>query len=624
MWGEEEGCYPPCSPSSISSRDLSVWSGYSSMGEPLAHSWEDGCDGRSSFSRPKSVDEGSVPTFMDDELTRLHHDLTVRLAECMYRKGSHRSLSVGEGRDPSDGDDCSDDDEDEATKTLRIDIDTALRNFFEESTNSTKTYPAGRRSSHQSMPPKREKKDVRIRRRQSFSGRVFPGSEHLFSPWDVEHTLCPGLPANSNGVQSKSNGWSSTDEDKPQEHIVLHQGSSSNFDTVLGLVNSENEVKSLPTPGTRRWKSFLVRETLAEVTAQTRDAMADLHDLKALLQAEVRAGRRTAGEREAGAGPEAGKFGVGVSEHGAEGPGTDQPAFRLRHLACEGVALSSRLIGRLDWASTQLDEILAGPWLENQSNMESSILAGSDESSRGASFARISKLHLRRSSTALLQSRQLSKDMEPISCSVNGYRVVCSFPQFFVYFQLNITQEETSWGVERSLDEFRSLRRTLAQTFGEDKVPPLNLGEGWLESAGLGTLMGAAGMTPESLAERQILVAEWLASVLADPAFMSRELIVFLDGKEQDFPAVMYHDIGTLLPGHRRGGRNRDMENMDLLLGSASRGRDKNMKARGSAAASHTSEDDGGTVRKDSWVELGSGRGGGHRCSKPWSEQLGE
>lgn len=179
-------------------------------------------------------------------------------------------------------------------------------------------------------------------------------------------------------------------------------------------------------------------------------------------------------------------------------------------------------------------------------------------------------------SSVLLRRRGSARgQVEPISCGVPRYRIQVGRLVDDVYFEVAITQARSMWTVERRLDEFYELRRSLIATaseqaaaaaavvavkrqrgsigdalligrgeggngsggcddkfrdYAESRVPKIAVGESsWLMNSSIGFIMSGR-KREEVLAERQVLLASWLAEVLADPQLMSTDLIRFLGG----------------------------------------------------------------------------------------------
>lgn len=189
-----------------------------------------------------------------------------------------------------------------------------------------------------------------------------------------------------------------------------------------------------------------------------------------------------------------------------------------------------------------------------------------------------------RSSSDLLQRRRFEKGQsEPMSCGVPRYRTqVTRRGSEKVYFELAITQARSTWTVERHVSEFLDLRRSLVSTAtdlaaaaqrqrvgsssgsssrlaqqtsqgaqkskgekggrgstasdcdyrraGESRVPEITIDTGsWFERSRWGFFFSTR-KREEKLAEKQVLLASWLAKVLADRELMSPDLVRFLGG----------------------------------------------------------------------------------------------
>lgn len=188
-----------------------------------------------------------------------------------------------------------------------------------------------------------------------------------------------------------------------------------------------------------------------------------------------------------------------------------------------------------------------------------------------------------RSSSDLLQRRRFEKGQsEPMSCGVPRYRTqVNKRGDEKVYFELAITQARSTWTVERRVSEFLDLRRSLVKSAtdlaaaaaqrqkggsssrlssgraqrrsqgaqkeggkdggssasdgdyrraGECRVPQITIDTGnWFERSRLGAFFSPR-KREEKLAEKQVLLASWLAKVFADRELMSPELVRFLGG----------------------------------------------------------------------------------------------
>lgn len=189
-----------------------------------------------------------------------------------------------------------------------------------------------------------------------------------------------------------------------------------------------------------------------------------------------------------------------------------------------------------------------------------------------------------RSSSDLLQRRRFEKGQsEPMSCGIPRYRTqVNKRGDEKVYFELAITQARSTWTVERRVIEFVDLRRSLVNSAtdlaaaaaqrqkggsssrlssgraqqrsqgaqklegggdggsnasdgdyrraGECRVPQITIDTGnWFERSRLGAFFPSR-KREEKLAEKQVLLASWLAKVLADRELMSPEVVRFLGG----------------------------------------------------------------------------------------------
>lgn len=193
-------------------------------------------------------------------------------------------------------------------------------------------------------------------------------------------------------------------------------------------------------------------------------------------------------------------------------------------------------------------------------------------------LARKLRPRLRSSSVLLRRRRSANGQAEPISCSVPRYRIQVGRLVDDVYFEVAITQAKSMWTVERRLDEFLDLRRSLVATVKEQaeaakrrrrsvirhgggsplaeadveaRVPVLNItGSRWLETYALRVLVSRRKQK-EIMAERQVHLASWLASVLADPQLMSPEFVRFLggDGNVMAQPVVEAYIQDMMDPG---------------------------------------------------------------------------
>ncbi|CAM9735792.1 unnamed protein product [Ascophyllum nodosum] len=170
------------------------------------------------------------------------------------------------------------------------------------------------------------------------------------------------------------------------------------------------------------------------------------------------------------------------------------------------------------------------------------------------------------SSSDLLARRKSEKGQnEPMSCGVPRYRVEkTKRGADKVYFELAITQSKSTWTVERRIDEFFDLHRSLVKTasdlakaeakkggndggayssvdfrrVGEARVPDLNVKKtSWLEKTPLRSFLYRRSRE-EMLVEKQVLLASWLANVLADSTLMSADLVRFLGGDVAAQPVV--------------------------------------------------------------------------------------
>ena len=144
-----------------------------------------------------------------------------------------------------------------------------------------------------------------------------------------------------------------------------------------------------------------------------------------------------------------------------------------------------------------------------------------------------------------------------MSCGIPRYRVEktkrCTDT---VYFELVITQSKFTWTIKRRIDDFFDLRHFLVKTAsdlakaeakkggndggpyssadfrrkGEARVPDLNVKKtSWLEKALFRCIIFRRSRE-EMLAEKQVLLASWLANVLMDSSLMSADLVRFLGG----------------------------------------------------------------------------------------------
>lgn len=192
-----------------------------------------------------------------------------------------------------------------------------------------------------------------------------------------------------------------------------------------------------------------------------------------------------------------------------------------------------------------------------------------------------------RSSSDLLQRRRSTEGQaEPMSCGLPRHRVqVSKRGAPVVYFELAITQARSTWTVERRMDEFVELRRSLVATAtdlaaaaaakrqdrsanlesqdvaqqqvgrshvpgggpdgkagslehesrdysceAEARVPELVVDRSSLfEGTRFGSVL-YGGRREEKLAEKQVVLASWLANILADRELMSPDLVRFLGG----------------------------------------------------------------------------------------------
>lgn len=213
-----------------------------------------------------------------------------------------------------------------------------------------------------------------------------------------------------------------------------------------------------------------------------------------------------------------------------------------------------------------------------------------------------------RSSSELLRRRHTQRGQaEPMSCGVPRHRVqVCKQGDDVVFFELAITQAKSTWTLERRMDEFLELRRSLVATAtdlaaselaapaaaataaedlatasqegrggpascgaprdaerkrksasnldavdgivgvrgptttggrrdglreGEARVPelPCEYSGKWFGTSRLWSLVSAR-KREEKMMEKQVLLASWLANVLADRELMSPDLVRFLGG----------------------------------------------------------------------------------------------
>lgn len=195
---------------------------------------------------------------------------------------------------------------------------------------------------------------------------------------------------------------------------------------------------------------------------------------------------------------------------------------------------------------------------------------------RASVLPRIPRDMPRKSSALLQRRRSATGEVEPISCGVPRYRIQVGRLVDEVFYEVAITQARSTWTVERRLDEFVALRRALVATAskeaavaaataagkrqrgssgealpgmgssevgtdrsddgdvadGEKRVPELHVnGNSWLGNTSLGMMMSGR-KREEVLTEKQVLLASWLANVLADPQLMSPDLVRFLGGSD--------------------------------------------------------------------------------------------
>ncbi|CAM9287477.1 unnamed protein product [Choristocarpus tenellus] len=520
----------------MSSEDVARLMSDSSWTMHLDRGPKSGVEGRQKHGSGEDGDSDYEVKFMDGELTRLHQDVKRLLADAV-RRGSKNSGS-SEVRPKLSGDVNESDSEHEDLKEslnidsamLKADIDAAVKSFFAKTAHS-RSHDEARLGPYRPLRKKRDRRKSRKRyfRRRSFSGVISPGDEHRFSPWDVEETLDWCNDDRYRQLRLLNNALL---ESEDQESMVLHQGSNSSCDTVVNLVGGRGVIESTP-PELEKGRPGIIRDTLVEVNAQTSDAMNDLIELMnvwvpdAISEADPSVVCPAHGFKPLKSGSKGAEeditVGMGVIHERVVSSGW---APAVEHVADEGAALAARMLGRLDWVNSQLDEILSGPWLDELEKKTPSECPTPD----------IPVGH--RSSTALLCGRRWSSQMESISCGITGYRIERNvFRSDRVYFQLSITQEGTSWTVERRVDEFQGLQQALVKSFGNQAVPELDLKSnsgGGLMSDLLSIREGwrRQRTADEELAECQVHLAVWLATVLANPSLMCIPLIVFLDSGE--------------------------------------------------------------------------------------------
>lgn len=189
--------------------------------------------------------------------------------------------------------------------------------------------------------------------------------------------------------------------------------------------------------------------------------------------------------------------------------------------------------------------------------------------SREFSVGKITGHHVQSSSDLLARRRSEKGQAEPMSCGVPRYRTqVTNRGTVAVYFELVITQAKSTWTIERRLEEFLELRRSLVKTavdlakadsktvgpdgiaigpddfwrVGEARVPELDIKKStWFERSSIRSLFSRRSRE-EMLAEKQVVLASWLAKVLADSKLMSADLVRFLGGDVAAQPVVA--DVG--------------------------------------------------------------------------------
>lgn len=185
--------------------------------------------------------------------------------------------------------------------------------------------------------------------------------------------------------------------------------------------------------------------------------------------------------------------------------------------------------------------------------------------SREFSVGKVPGHHVQSSCDLLVRRRSEKGQAEPMSCGVPRYRTqVTNHGTVAVYFELAITQAKSTWTIERRLEEFIELRRSLVQTavdlakadsktvgpdgiahgpdyywrVGELRVPELDIKKPtWFERSSIRSLFSRRSRE-EMLAEKQVILASWLAKVLADSKLMSADLVRFLGGDVAAQPVV--------------------------------------------------------------------------------------
>lgn len=185
--------------------------------------------------------------------------------------------------------------------------------------------------------------------------------------------------------------------------------------------------------------------------------------------------------------------------------------------------------------------------------------------SREFSLGKVTGHHVQSSCDLLARRRSEKGQAEPMSCGVPRYRTqVTNHGTVAVYFELAITQAKSTWTIERRLEEFLDLRRSLVKTavdlakadlkiagpdgiahgpdyfmrVGEVRVPELDIKKpNWFERSSIRSLFRRRSRE-EMLAEKQVILASWLAKVLADSKLMSADLVRFLGGDVAAQPVV--------------------------------------------------------------------------------------
>lgn len=244
--------------------------------------------------------------------------------------------------------------------------------------------------------------------------------------------------------------------------------------------------------------------------------------------------------------------------------------------------------------------------LDRQQQLSKRLLGGTSAPGSGGLLSR----HPRSSSDLLSHRRSEKGQAEPMSCGVPRHRVQVSEggENDVVYFELCVWQARSTWTLERRMDEFVELRRSLVATAtdlaaataaeerrrqaarakqasaggggglggfdsrevgvprdlaearrehrreAEARVPELPPErKSWFDSSSIWSVMYAR-KREEKLTERQVHLASWLAHVLADRELVSPDLVRFLGGDSGGVRArpVLEDDIGTGLGGSAR------------------------------------------------------------------------